>query len=95
MSSNRIVPIVLIALLALTHMQLWFSRGGVPNMAALQRRLSEQNAANAQAQLVNDRLSSEVDDLKDGLGMVEERARVELGMVKPNEIFVQLNPRAK
>jgi len=34
-----------------------------------------------------------VDDLRAGLGLVEERARIELGMVKPNEIFVQVAPR--
>jgi cell division protein FtsB len=31
-----------------------------------------------------------VRDLKEGLDMVEEKARAELGMVKPNEIFVQI-----
>jgi len=38
----------------------------------------------------NELLSAEVSDLKEGLNMVEERARHELGMVKPNEIFVQI-----
>jgi cell division protein FtsB len=33
-----------------------------------------------------------VGDLRDGLEMVEEKARSELGMVRPDEIFVQLNP---
>ena len=42
---------------------------------------------------VRERLQSEVEDLRAGLGMVEERARIELGMVKPNEIFVQVTPR--
>jgi cell division protein FtsB len=36
-------------------------------------------------------LAAEVRDLKEGLDMVEEKARSELGMVKPNEIFVQIN----
>ena len=36
------------------------------------------------------RLRAELHDLRDGLEMVEERARAEIGMVKPNEIFVQL-----
>jgi cell division protein FtsB len=40
--------------------------------------------------LANDRLSAELHDLKDGLEMVEERARSEIGMVKPNEVFVQI-----
>jgi cell division protein FtsB len=37
-----------------------------------------------------EQLSAEVNDLKEGLNMVEERARQELGMVKANEIFVQI-----
>ena len=54
------------------------------------RSLADQKEANAKAALNNERLSSEVNDLKDGLEMVEERARAELGMVKPNEVFVQI-----
>jgi len=52
-----------------------------------------QKAANAQAQQANERLTSEVHDLKEGLDMVEEKARSELGMVRPNEIYVQFTPR--
>ena len=69
---------------------MWVGRGSVPSVAALQRKLDLQKAANAQAKLANDQLASEVDDLKAGLGIVEEKARVELGMVRPNEIFVQV-----
>lgn len=90
---NRIVPAVLIVLLVIIHVQLWVGRGSLPNVAGLQRKLEAQKAANAQARLVNEQLASEVEDLRAGLGMVEERARIELGMVKPNEIFVQVTPR--
>ena len=69
---------------------LWFGRGSVGNVAGLQRKLDEQKARNAQAQQANERLGSEVRDLKEGLDMVEEKARSELGMVKPNEVFVQI-----
>ena len=88
--ANRIVPALLIALLAVVHGQLWFGRGSVGNVASLQRKLEEQKVRNAQAQQANQRLASEVRDLKEGLDMVEEQARSELGMVKPNEIFVQV-----
>lgn len=91
MSSNRFVPFVLIVVLVVLHAQMWVGRGSLPNVAALQRKLDAQLATNNQARLVNDQLSSEVADLKAGLGMVEEKARLELGMVKPNEIFVQVN----
>ncbi len=87
---NRLVPAILIALLAIFHAQLWIGRGSVPSVREMQHRLTEQLAKNTQAQVANDQLAAEVRDLKEGLEMVEEKARTELGMVKPNEIFVQI-----
>jgi cell division protein FtsB len=86
----RIVPIVLVLLLAVLQWQLWTGRGSVRDVAQLRDKLMTQQEANARASLANERLSSEVNDLKEGLEMVEERARAELGMVKPNEVFVQI-----
>jgi cell division protein FtsB len=88
---NRLIPAFLILLLLVIHAQLWFGRGSVPSVAQMQQKLEAQKAANAQAQQANERLASEVRDLKEGLEMVEERARMELGMVKPNEIFVHIS----
>ena len=87
---NRLVPVVLIALLAIIQAQLWLGKGGVPSVAELERELKQQKAANEEARLQIEQLNAEVSDLKEGLNMVEERARQELGMVKPNEIFVQI-----
>lgn len=89
---KRLIPAILIALLAIFHAQLWVGRGSIPSVREMQQRLDEQLAKNAQAQLANDQLTAEVRDLKEGLEMVEEKARSELGMVKPNEIFVQITP---
>ena len=88
---NRIVPAILVALLGLFHAQLWIGRGTIPTVREMQQRLDEQLAKNAQAQARNDELAAEVKDLQEGLQIVEEKARSELGMVKPNEIFVQVN----
>ncbi len=88
--SQRVVPLALIALLVILHGQLWFGRGSVPNVAELQAQIRGQNQLNQRALLVNNQLTAEVRDLKEGLEMVEEKARLELGMVKPNEIYVQL-----
>jgi len=87
---NRIVPLILIALLAVVHAQLWFGRGSVPNVARLQSEIDNKKRDNAQASLANDRLSAEIRDLREGLEIVEEKARAELGMVKTNEVFVQI-----
>jgi len=86
----RIVPVVLIVLLVVLQWQLWTGRGSVPEVRQLQAKLAQQKDNNARASLANDRLASEVNDLKEGLEMVEERARQELGMVKPDEVFVQM-----
>ena len=87
---SRIVPIILVLLLLILQWQLWTGRGSVRDVAQLKDTLAEQKDANAKAALANERLSSEVNDLKQGLEMVEERARQELGMVKSNEVFVQI-----
>ncbi len=87
---TRFVPAILLALLVVLHAQLWFGRGSVPKVTSLATELETQKQKNAQAQQVNDRLAAEVQDLKEGLAMVEEKARLELGMVKPNEIYVQV-----
>ena len=87
---SRFVPVLLVALLLVVHGQLWFGRGSVGNVGEMQRKLQQQKAANVQAQQANERLANEVRDLKEGVEMVEEKARSELGMVKPNEIFVNV-----
>jgi cell division protein FtsB len=87
---KRVIPAILIALLLILHAQLWFGRGSVGNVSAMQQKLDARKAANVQAQQANEQLASEVRDLKEGLEMVEEKARGELGMVKPNEIFVNI-----
>ena len=87
---TRIVSVLLIALLVIVQEQLWVGRGSIPSVNTMQRKLSEQSLKNVQAQADNERLAAEVKDLREGLEMVEEKARQELGMVKPNEIFVQI-----
>ena len=90
---SRIIPVILLALLAALHAQLWLGRGSLPRVNAMQRQIDVQKAATDQARQANERLASEVHDLKEGLDMVEEKARSELGMVKPNEVYVQFTPR--
>jgi cell division protein FtsB len=87
---NRLLPAVLIALLLILQGQIWLGKGSVPTVIELEHKIQEQNELNAKAKRINGQLNSEVNDLKEGLNTVEERARHELGMVKANEIFVQI-----
>ncbi len=92
--ANRLIPALLIALLLIIHAQLWVGRGSLGQNADLRAQLADLKTANDAAKLANDQLSAEVRNLKEGLEMVEERARFELGMVRPNEIFVQYTAAA-
>lgn len=89
----RLISFVLIALLALVQAELWAGKGGRSHVVQLQSQLQAQQQANDAARLRNEQLAAEVNDLKEGLEMVEEKARGELGMVKPDEVLVQLRAR--
>jgi cell division protein FtsB len=89
----RWATIVLAALLAVVQADLWFGKGNLPYVMSLHQQLEAQRTANVSARERNARIAAEVADLKEGLEMVEEKARAELGMVKPDEILVQVAPR--
>jgi cell division protein FtsB len=88
--NSRTAAALLVVLLLAIQGQLWFGRGSIGEVRQMQHKLDEQKAKNTLAQQSNERLSAEVRDLQEGLEMVEEKARSELGMVKPNEILVQI-----
>lgn len=87
---RRPVPLILLTLLVIFQLQLWFGRGSIPDVWRLRQQYQTQLALNTQAELKLERMRAELRDLRDGMEMVEERARAEIGMVKPNEIFVQI-----
>jgi cell division protein FtsB len=86
----RLVSLLLLTLLGMLHAQLWLGRGSVPKVAQMREQLATVQAQNQQAEWRNRQLSNEVRDLREGLEIIEEKARTELGMVKPNEILVQI-----
>ena len=87
---SRIVTVVLLCLLGITHAQLWWGAGSMDRVAELREQINEIHASNDAARKENERLSSEVNDLREGKDSIQEKARYELGMVKPNEVFVQI-----
>lgn len=91
----RVVTVILLALLAVVHAELWFGKGGVPRVMSLRTHLQEQDERNAGFEARNEQVAAEVRDLQEGLDMAEEIARTELGMVKPDEIYVQITASAR
>jgi len=89
----RLLTLALIGLLVLVQAGLWFGPGGWQATRKLRTQLAAAEQRNAAQRDRIARLQAEVDDLRQGLEMVEDRARGELGMIKDNEIFVQLTAR--
>ena len=87
--NKRVVMVLLVFLLVLFQSQLWFGRGSLSEVTQMTKKLDGLNTTSARLQAENKQLKAEVEDLKTGMDMVEEKARFELGMLKPNEILVQ------
>ncbi|MBD8530360.1 MULTISPECIES: cell division protein FtsB [unclassified Massilia] len=86
----RIITLVLAALLVLIQYPLWLGKGGMLAVADMRDQVQLAQVKTEQLKARNAKLESEVRDLREGTGAVEERARLELGMIKQNEIFVQV-----
>lgn len=87
MRAGRRIVYGLAALLVLLQWPLWFGQGGAWTVWQLSRQIVAQKAENTRLRERNRVLAAEVIDLKSGLAAIEERARIELGMVKEGETF--------
>jgi cell division protein FtsB len=86
----RLISVALALLLLLIQYPLWLGKGGWLRVAELEKEVAAAQEKNEGLRQRNAKLASEVNDLKDGTGAVEERARFELSMIKQNEIYVQI-----
>ncbi|MES2857886.1 MAG: cell division protein FtsB [Pseudomonadota bacterium] len=89
-SPMHILIVLLALLLAGLQYTLWLGNGGHREVAALRAQVGAQQAENLRLQQRNEALAAEVENLKSGEAAVEERARSELGMVKPGETFYRV-----
>ena len=86
----RWLSFVLMALLILLQYPLWIGKGGWLRVWDVDRQLQQQKDVNRQLEVRNAGLDAEVRDLKQGYDAIEEWARFDLGMVKQDEVFVQI-----
>jgi cell division protein FtsB len=93
MLNARAATWILATLLVLVHLGLWFGKGSVPHVWSQRALLAQQRVQIEESLLRNQRMAAEVLDLRVGLEMIEEKARSELGMVKPDEVYVQITPK--
>ncbi|MBX3696387.1 MAG: cell division protein FtsB [Dokdonella sp.] len=86
----RYVALLLLILLIALEVKLWVGQGGMAEVWRLEKSVADQKQENEALKARNDALAAEVANLKDGDEAIEERARSELGLVKPGEQFYQV-----
>jgi len=85
----------MLILLALIQYPLWLGKGGWLRVYELDQQVNKQLDKNDALAARNAKLAGEVKDLKEGTKAIEERARMEHGMIKDKEIFIQVVPNKK
>lgn len=93
----RFITLCILSLLIALQFRLWSGDNGVSELRSLQQDIERQQATNKQLTQRNQLLQADITDLRNAQEAVEERARNELGLVKPNETFfrlVRLQPEA-
>jgi cell division protein FtsB len=91
----KLLGAILVGLIVLIQYPLWLGKGGWLTVWRLENRLEGEKAKNARLEMRNAGLAAEVRDLKQGTEAIEERARQELGMLRPDEVFFQFVPDKK
>ncbi|HEI8866926.1 MULTISPECIES: cell division protein FtsB [Serratia] len=86
------LTLLLLALLGWLQYSLWLGKNGVHDYVRVNEDVAAQQGNNAKLKARNDQLFAEIDDLNGGQEAIEERARNELGMIKPGETFYRLVP---
>lgn len=93
----RWVALILILLLIGLQMKLWTGNGSMRDVESLRAAVKAQGDKNAKQLQLNQALTADVLDLKphpgdakDGRQAIEARARSELGLIKPGEVFYQV-----
>lgn len=89
-----LIPVLILCLAALQY-RLWVGEGSLADLHGLKMEIAHQEAEVARLRARNQELQAEVLDLGSGVEAIEERARSELGMLKPGEIFIQVIERRK
>jgi cell division protein FtsB len=85
-----LTPVLLAVLIALMQYPLWLGKGSWLRVWDLDRQVQAQKESNRRLQVRNAGIAADVVDLKQGLEAIEERARYQLGMVKPDEVFFRI-----
>lgn len=90
-TSSKVILIIAIIMIAILQYRFWFGEGGYFPHHALLQQIQQQTELNEELKERNRILAAEVYDLKNGVEAIEEHARLDLGLIKPHETFIQMS----
>lgn len=90
-TSSKVILVVAVLIIAILQFRFWFGEGGYFPHQALLQQIQQQSEVNDELKERNRILAAEVYDLKSGVEAIEEHARLDLGLIKPHETFVQMS----
>jgi cell division protein FtsB len=85
----KVLAAILTALIVVIQYPLWLGKGGWGRVWTVDQELQNEKDKNVALEKRNAALAAEVQDLKQGTEAIEERARMELGLIRNDEIFFQ------
>ncbi|ELR65374.1 Cell division protein DivIC (FtsB) [Photobacterium marinum] len=86
----RLLTLALLVVLSWLQYDFWLGKNGMMDYMAVKENVAIQQQANAELLQRNQQMYAEIHDLHRGQEAVEERARNELGMIKPGETFFRI-----
>jgi cell division protein FtsB len=86
----RWIALILIVILIGLQLKLWSGAGSMRDVDTLRVSVKKQADENIRLRQRNQAVGADVVDLKHGDQAVEARARTELGLIKPGEVFYQV-----
>ena len=90
-TSSKVILSIAVILTAILQYHFWLGEGGYFPHQALLQQVKQQSDVNEELKERNRILAAEVYDLKNGAEAIEEHARLDLGLIKPHETFVQMS----
>ncbi|MDM1757029.1 MULTISPECIES: septum formation initiator family protein [Acinetobacter] len=90
-TSSKIILVIALIIVAVLQYRYWFGEGGYFPHQALLQQIQQQTEVNNELKERNRILAAEVYDLKNGAEAIEEHARLDLGLIKPHETFLQIS----
>ncbi|AAU38883.1 MULTISPECIES: cell division protein FtsB [Basfia] len=86
----RLFILILSAILLLFQYDLWFGKNGYLDYKETAEEIAMHKAENTKLSQRNQVVAAEIRDLKDGVEAIQERARLQYELVKPNETFYRI-----